>query len=227
VTGAAHAGPGAAGRPLGFDNHADRPTLGPARPPAAAPQWSVGPGGCPTSTREATLLTVARRRRRLLLAAVPLLLASVPAAVAAKGQQQDRVAGVEEPGQSDTGGTFVGIARGPLPGVWRVTVDHRPLAAAIGGSARVTGGSFGLTTLAGGDIRHIAGTVQAAGGTIVTRATGAGCRNQTYAVVGGLTTLSGRRWRLAVTLTHHRLLLLGRCLTIGATVRGWLALGPA
>ncbi len=147
--------------------------------------------------------------RGVLLAAGVALVSLVAAAASpATSTYADRVVGAEFPPITSTLGTFLGVARGGLPGEWRVQIAHQPLSG--GATVAITGGAFAMRTSGG---RRLAAPVT--GGTVTVLDRGAGCTDQRYAVDA---TLSLGRFQ--GTLTHHRRSVLGRCLVYAATISG-------
>lgn len=145
---------------------------------------------------------------RLLFVATLAVLAPVSASVAsACTSYGDRIVGTEVLPISSTLGTFVGVARGELPGQWRVQIAHQPLAS--GSTVAITGGTFTMHTLD----RKLAGTVT--GGSVAVVNPGARCTNQTY-TVDAISTVG----HFLGTLTHHRRAILGRCIIYAATISG-------
>jgi len=115
-----------------------------------------------------------------------------------------------------TVGSFAGAAATPDDfGTWQATVVHGPLPVDQGGTASVTGGTFGLD----GQARDLAGGID--GGTIMLLTTST-CGRQTYSVTGHLTLAPSGTGdaTFAMLLTHYRLRLFGRCISYAATVQG-------
>jgi hypothetical protein len=120
----------------------------------------------------------------------------------------DTLTGTEIVPVSSTLGTFVGVATGQLPGVWRVQIAHEPLA--TGPTVLITGGTFTLRTRSG---KRFQGPVTTGSVTVVDR--GGQCTNQTYHVSATLNIGS-----VVGTLTHHRRSFFGRCVIYAATMQG-------
>ena len=147
--------------------------------------------------------------KRLSFGATLAVLVAVSASVAsARMSYSDRFVGTEILPISSTLGTFLGVARGQLPGQWRVQITHQPLAS--GPIVAITGGTFTMRTL---DRRRLAGTVT--GGSVAVVNRGARCTNQTY-TVDAISTVA----HFLGTLTHHRRPVLGRCIIYAATISG-------
>jgi hypothetical protein len=159
-------------------------------------------------------------RAILVVTVAALALLAFPA-MAAAATYSDTVTGAEIAATS-TQGTFVGTARGDLPGAWRAVVQHTQLSP----NATITGGSFKLVTTT---LQTVVGTFDP-GGAVTRTNPGAGCTNQTYTVqdtlsnvgVGGPGTGTGS---FQVVLTHYRAFVpfLG-CVTYSASVAGALSL---
>ena len=138
------------------------------------------------------------------------LLVSFPlaATAAASSSYSDSFTGTEIIPVSSVRGTFVGVASGELPAVWRTQIVHQPLSS--GPTVAVTGGTFSILGRTG---VKLGGAVTGGSVTVVNR--GSHCTNQTYGVTvkfnGG--TFDG-------TLTHHRRSILGNCLIYAATITG-------
>jgi hypothetical protein len=120
----------------------------------------------------------------------------------------DSLTGTEIVPVSSVRGTFVGVARGDLPAVWRATIRHEPLA--TGPSVAVTGGTFSILGTSGTPLNG-----DVTGGSVTVTNRGARCTNQTYRVSVTLTMGS-----FDGTLTHRRHSLLGRCLIYSASISG-------
>jgi len=124
-----------------------------------------------------------------------------------------------------TVGYFAGGATGNAGdrGAWNTYVEHDPLGST---PTYITGGSFWMATRSpAGAYDWITGTFVYRGGTITTIDPGANCTNQRYLVTGTLknvatSTTTGGTGTFAVTLTHYRVSLLGRCVTYSASVVG-------
>jgi hypothetical protein len=156
------------------------------------------------------------------VAAATLALSSV--AAAAPASTSFAMVGYEYAFTS-TVGSFAGTGSGDAgdKAAWNATVYHDPLGST---PAYITGGSVTITTLSpGGHVDYVKGTLTYHGGTITTVNSGANCTNQQYLVTGAVQdvttrTTSGGSGTFAVTLTHHRYWLFGRCLTYSASVKG-------
>ncbi len=144
------------------------------------------------------------------LAVAVVLLVAFPLAATASASftYSDSFTGTEIIPVSSVRGTFVGVARGQLPAVWRTHIVHEPLS--TGPTVAVTGGTFSILGRTG---VRLGGAVTGGSVTVVNR--GSRCTNQTYRVSvtfnGG--TFDG-------TLTHHRRTILGNCLIYAATISG-------
>jgi hypothetical protein len=154
--------------------------------------------------------------------AIPMLVLLPLTAAAAPASATFRVYGGEIAATA-TRGTFVGKAYGDNgdKAAWQAVVDHEPLSTA---SPAITGGTLEMATVSP-DLAtdFVRGTF--AGGTITLVDPGHGCTNEIYAVSGVVAdvttkTTSGGSGEFAVTLTHHRTLLFGRCTIYSATVVG-------
>ena len=148
-----------------------------------------------------------------------------PASAVAATTSSDSISGLEYAATS-TQGRFVGIASGALPGTWSVTVDHTPL----GTSATITGADFHLATDLHGTLTAVTGDFT--GGTVRQLSGFTGCVSRRYAVtgvLGGVGFGSGGHGTgtFAVTLTHYRTEIFGRCVTYSASVSGSLRLAPS
>ena len=163
-------------------------------------------------------------RTKPLLTAVFALIALLGATAAAASSST--LSGYEYAFTS-TDGKFAGTAGGALRGPWQAEVKHTALCLSCTPTAIVEGGAFKLASIHNG--RPAVATGAFVGGTIRVTNAGASCTNQTFAVNG---VLAGVGWgsggagtgRLAVTLTHYRHRVAGKCLTYGAAVRGALSL---
>ena len=145
-----------------------------------------------------------------LLAVAVALFASFPlvATASASSSYSDSFTGTEIIPVSSVRGTFVGVARGQLPAVWRTQIVHQPLAS--GTTVAVTGGTFSIL---GHNGVRLGGVVTGGSVTVVNR--GSRCSNQTYRVSVAFTGGS-----FDGTLTHHRRSILGRCIVYAATITG-------
>ena len=146
---------------------------------------------------------------RLLAVAVALVVSFPLAATAsASSSYSDSFTGTEIIPVSSVRGTFVGVARGDLPAVWRTQIVHQPLSS--GSTVAVTGGRFSVVGVNG---ITLGGAV--IGGSVTVTNRGRSCSNQRYRVSvtfnGGL--FDG-------TLTHHRRTILGNCIIYAATISG-------
>ena len=146
------------------------------------------------------------RRLVAVAAAGAALVASTAASAAAP--RVDSLTGTEIVPVSAVRGTFVGVARGDLPAVWRATIKHETLAS--GPSVAVTGGTFSIVATSGARLHG-----DVTGGSVTVTNRGAKCTNQTYRVSVTLSigTFDG-------TLTHYRHSLLGRCFVYAASISG-------
>ncbi len=125
------------------------------------------------------------------------------------------ISGVEY-AATDGVGSFAGVAwASDDAGTWQTTVVHGPLPTAVGHSAAITGGSFAVN----GAVRDMAGGINGGSIKLLTTST---CGRQTYKVAGHLVLTSGGSGDadFATVLTHYRIFLFGRCITVSATVRG-------
>jgi hypothetical protein len=124
-----------------------------------------------------------------------------------------------------TVGYFAGTATGNAGdrGAWNTYVEHDPLGST---PTYINGGSFWMATRSPtGTYDWVTGTFVHHGGAITTIDPGANCTNQRYLVTGALedvatSTTTGGTGEFAVTLTHYRARLLGRCITYSASVVG-------
>lgn len=163
-------------------------------------------------------------RTKLLLTAVVALVALLAPGAAAASTS---TLGGYEYAFTSTDGKFAGKATGALRGPWRAEVKHTALCLSCTPTARIDGGGFRLASIHNGRPAVVTGAF--VGGTIRVTNPGASCTNQTFAVNG---VLAGVGWgsggkgsgKLAVTLTHYRHRVAGKCLTYGAAVRGVLSL---
>jgi len=129
------------------------------------------------------------------------------------------VRGIEVAATS-TEGTFVGAGSGSTGDAlfWKAVVDHTPLSP----DATITGGSLTARSAGARGLGALHGTFT--GGTVTydaARSSRASCGTQVYEVVGRLSISRGAATGTGTFhayLTHHRLSLLGRCITYGATV---------
>ena len=155
----------------------------------------------------------------LVLATVGLIL---PQTASAAQSAADTLTGYEYYATS-TDGRFAGQASGTLPGAWNANIQHTALCLSCTPTATITGGSFTLST------GYTLVTGSFTSGTVRVINPGPGCTRQTFAVNGSLGDVG--RWysgggtgSFAVTLTHYRRSILGRCVTYGASVAGTLML---
>jgi hypothetical protein len=163
-----------------------------------------------------------RRQALLILALAVLVLSTAGGAAAAAQSYADAITG-HEYFFTSTDGKFAGSASGTLSGYWNADVQHTPLCGSCTPTATISGGSFQLlhgTTLLTGDFT---------GGSVQVTNSGAGCTNQTFDVNGMLGDVGA--WYsgsgsgiFSVTLTHHRRLIFGSCITYAASVAGTLSL---
>ena len=130
------------------------------------------------------------------------------AAASASSSYSDSFRGTEIIPVSSVRGTFVGVARGDLPAVWRTQIVHQPLSS--GPTVAVTGGTFSILGRTG---VKLGGAVT--GGSVTVTNRGSRCSDQTYrvSVTFGGGSFDG-------TLTHHRRSILGRCIVYAATIAG-------
>lgn len=133
---------------------------------------------------------------------------SLTVSASASSSYSDSFTGTEVVPVSSVRGTFVGVARGELPAVWRAQIVHRPLSS--GSTVAVTGGTFSIV---GRSRVTSGGSVTGGSVTVVNR--GSHCSKQTYRVS---VTFSGGTFD--GTLTHHRRSILGRCIVYAATIAG-------
>jgi hypothetical protein len=167
-----------------------------------------------------------RRTKPLLTAVVALVALLGPAAGTVSAASSSTLSGYEYAFTS-TDGKFAGTAGGALRGPWQAEVRHTALCLSCTPTAKIDGGAFKLASIHNG--RPAVATGAFVGGTIRVTNPGANCSNQTFAVDG---VLAGVGWgsggkgsgTLAVTLTHYRHRLAGKCVTYGAAVRGALSL---
>ena len=146
---------------------------------------------------------------RLLAVAVALVVSfPLAAPAAASSFYSDSFKGTEIIPVSSVRGTFVGVARGDLPAVWRTQIVHQPLSS--GSTVAVTGGTFSILGRTG---VKLGGAVT--GGSVTVTNRGTRCSNQTYRVS---VTFAGGSFD--GTLTHHRRTILGNCIIYAATISG-------
>ena len=156
------------------------------------------------------------------LAAAALLAAGTAAAAISPSYA---VTGIEVAATS-TQGTFVGTGTGSGGDrlAWSAVVVHTVLSTNPATPATITGGSLNALSYGTGSPAALTGTFT--GGTVTYDAalsSPAACGNQVYDVAGSLALASGGvtgTGTFTVLLTHYRIALLGRCVTIGATVTG-------
>jgi len=149
---------------------------------------------------------------------------AVPAAVSAASSSY-AVSGLEIAATS-TQGTFVGTGTGSGGDrlAWRAVVEHTQLSLDPASPAVITGGTLTGVTYGSGSLATLTGAFT--GGTVTydtSRSSPASCSTQVFEVDGDLA-LSTGPGSFEATLTHYRLNLLGRCITIGASVIGTLTL---
>ena len=124
------------------------------------------------------------------------------------------ISGVEY-AASSTVAKFAGVALATDDfGTWLAVVDHTVL---TGGTATINaGGAYSFD----GRIRDIQGVFT--GGSLTQTGGFIGCVKETFAVAGTLAlgVPAGGTGSFSATLTHHRKLLFGRCITYAATVKG-------
>ena len=159
-------------------------------------------------------------------AAAGMLAAAQVTAVAAT-DATDAITGVEVSASSSQG-TFVGTAGGDLPGAWRAVVRHAALPRRVGAHAAITGGTFALSTVVGGDPVTVKGSFRRNARGITLLDAGSGCHNQVYRIRDRLTRLGistrDGKGSLTARLTHYRLRILGHCITYSASVSGTVRL---
>ena len=122
-------------------------------------------------------------------------------------------------------GSFAGTGKGNAGGkvFWNATVKHDKLGSK---PTYVNGGPFAMTVRGPGrSLDAVAGTFSFHGGQITAITRGPNCTNQRYRVVDTLegvstTSTSGGTGTFAVTLTHYRHRILGRCVAYKARVAG-------
>jgi hypothetical protein len=159
-----------------------------------------------------------------ILAVVVAALVLATAASATPASTSFKIVGYEYAFTS-TVGSFAGRGVGDAgdSGFWNALVQHDRLGST---TAYVNGGSFAITVkTAGGGVDAVVGTFAHRGGTITTLRRGTNCTNQEYRVSAKLQdvqtpTTSAGSGTLAVTLTHYRVRLFGRCVAIKARVAG-------
>jgi hypothetical protein len=163
--------------------------------------------------------------RSFIVAALGAAALALPAAAsAAPASTSFAIVGYEYAFTS-TVGSFAGKGRGNAgdTAAWNAYVKHDRLGSV---PTYVNGGSFLMTTRsASGTLDAVTGTLAYHGGTITTLDRGANCTNQQYRVTAALqdvqtTTSVGGTGELAVTLTHYRARLFGRCVAYKARVAG-------
>ena len=154
---------------------------------------------------------------------------ALPAAVsAAPASTSFKIVGYEYAFTSRVG-SFAGSGTGDLGDrvFWNAIVKHDRLGSV---PTYVNGGTFAMTVLGADEsVDAVAGTFTHHGGTITTLDRGANCTNQRYLVSSALedvttTTTSQGTGRFAVTLTHYRKRIFGRCVAYKARVAGTLSL---
>ena len=169
---------------------------------------------------------MARPLRFLVIAIAAAAMLAIPlSAVAAPASTTFAVTGVEY-AFTPTVGFFAGSAAGDAGerGAWNTNVEHDRLGSPP--PIYVTGGSFWMATRSSAlSYDWVSGTFVNHGGTITTLDSGAGCTNQRYRVTGSLehvrtSSTTDGSGTFSVTLTHHRVPVLGRCITYTATVVG-------
>ena len=165
------------------------------------------------------------------IAAIVVLVLVLGLATAASAELSSSysIEGVEIAATS-TEGTFVGNGTGTNgdEAVWQAIVEHEvlsPICYSNGGCA-ITGGTFAL---ANEDVEAVNGTF--ASGSITLTRQAPGCGIQVFNVLGTLIdvitpTTTGGTGTFAVTLTHFRTRLLGRCTTVFAKVSGSVSFLP-
>jgi hypothetical protein len=149
----------------------------------------------------------------------------VAGAAGAAVSSQYAVTGVEVAATS-TEGTFIGSGRGSGGDqlAWKTVVDHTQLSTNPATPAAITGGSLTAVSFGNGSLDTLTGTFTGGSVTYDTaRSSPAPCGNQVYDVAGNLALASGAATgtgTFSVYLTHYRIALFGRCVTVGATVSG-------
>lgn len=163
--------------------------------------------------------------RSLLVISVAAATLGLPAAASATPASTSfKIVGYEYAFTS-TVGSFAGRGSGDAgdTAAWNAYVKHDRLGSM---PTFITGGSFAMATRsASGALDAVTGTFTYHGGTITTVNPGTNCTNQQYRVRGTLqdvltTTSSGGSGELAVTLTHYRARLFGRCVAYKARIAG-------
>ena len=167
-----------------------------------------------------------RSRRALLIVALAAFALCTAGAARAAQTYNDTISGHEYFATS-TDGKFAGTASGALSGYWNADVQHTALCVSCTPTATITGGSFELATVLHGTYTLVTGYF--AGGTVQVTDVGTHCKNQTFSVNGVLGNVgpwySGTGSGIfAVTLTHYRQRVFGKCITYAASVAGTLSL---
>ena len=152
----------------------------------------------------------------------------LPVLAAAATGYNDSVSGVEVSATS-TEGVFVGVASGPLPGVWSADVNHGALPSSVGSSGVITGGRLTLATVLDKQFAQVTGSFDTTGGTITLRDQANGCGIQHYLVADGLRNVGVGPaptgfGSFGALLTHYRTKIFGTCITYAATVAGSVSL---
>lgn len=133
----------------------------------------------------------------------------------------DALSGIEYFATS-TEGFFTGTASGDLPGTFDTQVIHTPLDT----TATITGGSFTLYTVIGGNATTVTGMF-ASGTVSQVDKNKHGCRDQHFAVSGTLTNAGvdgSGTGTFEATLTHYRTRVGAQCITYFATIIGSVSL---
>jgi hypothetical protein len=163
--------------------------------------------------------------RSFVVASLGAAVLGLPAAASAAPESTSfKIVGYEYAFTS-TLGSFAGKGVGDAGDIaaWNANVEHDRLGSV---PTYVNGGLFAMTSRSGsGAFDAVTGTLTYHGGTIATLNRGANCTNQQYRVTGTLedvrtTTSAGGSGELAVTLTHYRARLFGRCVAYKARVAG-------
>jgi hypothetical protein len=156
-----------------------------------------------------------RIRTAVLAVTTAIAIATIPATTLAAATITYAVRGFEYAATTTVGSFAGGAAAADDIGTWQATVVHGQLPTTSGGTAPVTGGSFGLN----GQARDLAGAID--GGTI-TLLTTSPCGKETYTVTGHLALAPSGIGdaTFAMLLTHYRFSFFGRCITYSASVQG-------
>jgi hypothetical protein len=145
-----------------------------------------------------------------LAAGIAVLLIPGSAMAATTASYSATIKGVEY-SATPTVGKFVGRARGDLPGVWEVVVEHEPLGS---DDVQIEGGTFAIYS----DLT-VTGTF--ADGSIIPRPVPTWCADELFDIRGELEPDGGGTGSFDVVLTHFRARIgSSSCVTIGATIAG-------